>query len=360
MKNLIRFALLIAVIVGGIYVYEKIEWSHIGSEVERIINEEKFVLEDTIKSSENQEQAVKKDEPLPELTGVEKWVGQGAEMVESNLGKPDRIDPSSYGYDWWIYEQSNSAYLQVGVEDDRVVTIFFMGDVDAGERYPMGEQAAAVFTEQKPSEQVPVKVDAFDYRFQLTKEEQQLKPLVSIHDDLYAQYYFDKFNGSLRAVRIAEPGVLVKQRPYAVSYRGELLEPEELSGEEWQNVQSAMEKQIYAMTNVLRNLSDKKPLGYNDEVANVALGHSKDMEENNYFSHTSPSEGELSDRLKQGDVLYSYAGENIAARYPDAGAAMIGWLNSKGHREALLNEEFTEIGVGVFRDYYTQNFIKPF
>ncbi|QHA91671.1 CAP domain-containing protein [Bacillus sp. N1-1] len=359
MKNVLRFALLIVVIVIGMDVYDKIEWRNIGTEVERIINEEKFVLENTTEGVK-QEESIAKDEPLPELTGVEKWVGQEVDTIKSNLGEPDRIDPSSYGYDWWIYEQSNSAYLQIGVEENRVVTVFFMGDVDAGERYPMGEQASTIFDNEAPQEEIPVKFDAYDYRFQLTKEEQQLKPLVAIHGELFAQYYFDKFKGSLRAVRIAEPGVLVEQRPYAISYRGELLEPEELSEEEWQGVQAAMEKQIFAMTNVLRNLSEKQPLGYNDEVANVAFGHSKDMEENNYFSHTSPSEGELSDRLKEGDVLYSYAGENIAARYPDAGAAMIGWLNSKGHREALLNEEFTEIGVGVFRDYYTQNFIKPF
>ncbi len=360
MKNILRFTLLIVVIVIGIDVYDKIEWSHLGQEVERIINEEKFVLEETTEKSPTQQDEVKKDEPLPELKGLEKWVGEGPETIESNLGKPDRVDPSPFGYDWWIYEQSNSAYLQVGIENEQVVTIFFMGNVDAGERYPMGEKAADIFKEEKPLNEIPVKVDQYDYRFQLTEEEKQLKPLIKLHEDLYAQYYFDKFNGSLRAVRIAEPSVLVKQRPYAVSYRGELLDTESLSQSEWDKVEDAMEKQIFSMTNVLRILSDKQSLSYNNEVSEVAFGHSKDMGENDYFSHTSPSEGELSDRLKKGDVLYSYAGENIAARYPDAGAAMIGWLNSKGHREALLNEEFTEIGVGVYREYYTQNFIKPF
>ncbi|MBR8644979.1 hypothetical protein KEH51_13740 [[Brevibacterium] frigoritolerans] len=37
---------------------------------------------------------------------------------------------------------------------------------------------------------------------------------------------------------------------------------------------------------------------------------------------------------------------------------MEGWLNSKGHRDAMLNEEFTGLGVGVYKNYYTQNFIK--
>ncbi|MBR3119412.1 MAG: CAP domain-containing protein, partial [Oceanobacillus sp.] len=44
----------------------------------------------------------------------------------------------------------------------------------------------------------------------------------------------------------------------------------------------------------------------------------------------------------------------------DAPAAMEGWLNSEGHREALLSNDYTHIGVGVHRLYYTQNFLgKP-
>ncbi len=356
MKNVLRFVILIVLLFIGMNVYEKVEWSKIGPEVEKIINEEKFVLNESTEEKPN----VVKEEPLPSLTGIEKWVGENAQTITKSLGDPDRVDPSPYGYEWWIYEQSSSAYLQIGMEGDEVVTVFFMGDVDAGENYPMGAQATEAFKDRSPENEVPLDVDGNAYRFQLSEEELQLKPLIKIHNGLYAQYYFDKFNGSLRAVRLAEPHVLVKQRPYAVSYRGELIEADSLSEEEWKNVERAMEKQIYAMTNVLRNLSDKAALDYNDEVSKVAFGHSKDMGVNNYFSHTSPSEGELADRLKEGDVLYSYAGENIAARYPDAGAAMIGWLNSKGHREALLNKEFTEIGVGVYHEYYTQNFIKPF
>ena len=77
----------------------------------------------------------------------------------------------------------------------------------------------------------------------------------------------------------------------------------------------------------------------------------------NYFSHVSKTKGDLSDRLEDGECNLSSAGENIAANYVDAIAVMEGWLNSKGHRDALLNEEFTYFGVGVYEKYYTQNFI---
>ena len=81
------------------------------------------------------------------------------------------------------------------------------------------------------------------------------------------------------------------------------------------------------------------------------------MYESDQFSHISEKSGELKDRLEANEVIYQIAGENIAANYLDAPAVIEGWLNSKGHRESLLNEEFTHLGVGVYKKHYTQNFI---
>ena len=56
-------------------------------------------------------------------------------------------------------------------------------------------------------------------------------------------------------------------------------------------------------------------------------------------------------------IEYQMAGENIAADYVDGPAAVEGWLNSEGHRKALLEKEYNQIGVGVYQKNYTQNFI---
>ena len=82
------------------------------------------------------------------------------------------------------------------------------------------------------------------------------------------------------------------------------------------------------------------------------------MAENNDFSHTSKKYGDLTNRLKTAEVAYLAAGENIAANYTDGPAVVVGWLNSKGHRETLLNKDYTHLGVGVYQKYYTQNFIQ--
>ena len=83
------------------------------------------------------------------------------------------------------------------------------------------------------------------------------------------------------------------------------------------------------------------------------------MHDEQYFDHVSPVKGNLADRFNTGEVPFAMAGENIALKYVDGIAATEGWLNSEGHRVNLLHEEFTFLGVGVYEDYYTQNFLKP-
>jgi uncharacterized protein YkwD len=161
----------------------------------------------------------------------------------------------------------------------------------------------------------------------------------------------------LSSVRYLDAQTLIKQRPYELIYRGELLSARELTDEEWKLVEMGSSQQILDITNMIRKRHELTIVNWHEEIAQVAFLHSKDMKENEYFAHDSPTKGGLADRLKVGEIKYHLAGENIAAKYVDGIAAVEGWLNSKGHRETLLNNEFTHLGVGVYEKYYTQNFI---
>lgn len=68
--------------------------------------------------------------------------------------------------------------------------------------------------------------------------------------------------------------------------------------------------------------------------------------------------------MKQFDISYTAAGENIAYGQPTAQAVMDAWMNSPGHRANILNRSYTQIGVGAVSDsngilYWTQDFICP-
>ncbi|QTM99309.1 hypothetical protein ERJ70_08325 [Sediminibacillus dalangtanensis] len=285
-------------------------------------------------------------------------IGETSDELQQELGKPVRKDKSSYGYDWWVYTTEENQYMQFGVEDGQVVTIFATGEdlsidpVNIGQSY---DEAAAHFEFTK---EVSISEGITSYRFQLTDEELKVRPLVKLDKQTYMQLYFDTFTDKLSSVRVVTQDILLKQRPYEIYYRGQLPEKPELTDAEWEDVQKGMEKQIFDITNVIRKRHDKGSLSWDDPIAEVAFSHSKDMSDNNYFSHYSQNGEGLKERLSEHDIYYLSAGENIAAQYTDGPAAVEGWLNSEGHREALLKDGYTHLGVGVYRYYYTQNFMQ--
>ncbi|WP_261133865.1 CAP domain-containing protein [Bacillus sp. Marseille-Q3570] len=294
---------------------------------------------------------------LPE-EGISKFFQMNQEELITKIGEPDRIDPTSYGYQWWIYDQDPDQYIQFGLDKGRVVTMFVIGkNVDVSP-LKIGQKRSEVEEHLKIDNKAKLKVDGNEYQFELTQEEMQTRPLVKING-IWAQLYMDKFENTLVGIRYVTPEVLVMQRPYSLEYRGELTDQPELKQKDWEEVQNAEELQIFTLTNVIREQYNVPALQWHEETSQVAFGHSKEMNEENYFSHESPNTGNLSNRLDRKDIKYIQAGENIAANYIDGIEAVVGWLNSEGHRKAMLNKDFTHLGVGVYQRYYTQNFIVP-
>jgi uncharacterized protein YkwD len=87
---------------------------------------------------------------------------------------------------------------------------------------------------------------------------------------------------------------------------------------------------------------------------------------NNFFSHTGLDGSQPWDRAQREGYNYSYIGENIAAGNSDAASTMTQWMNSTGHRENILNPNFTQIGIGYaygsnsdYKYYWTAVFGKP-
>ncbi|WP_096154444.1 MULTISPECIES: CAP domain-containing protein [Bacillus] len=121
---------------------------------------------------------------------------------------------------------------------------------------------------------------------------------------------------------------------------------------------SAFEQKVVELTNAERAKHGLSPLNLDTELSKVAREKSKDMKQNNYFSHTSPTFGSPFDMMRQFGISYRTAGENIAMGQRSPEEVVTAWMNSEGHRANILNGNFTHIGVGhVEGNYWTQMFI---
>ena len=289
--------------------------------------------------------------------GLSTYIGKPIDDFVENYGSPKRKDPSAYGYEWWIYNDFEGTYMQVGVDDDSVVTIYAIGNQLNVSPYTIGQTIEEIFKSTYIETEIVVSLNEGSYRFELSEEDLNIRPLVQL-GDIYALLSIDKYSSMLSSIRFFDKKSLIMQRPYELIYRGDLIEPDHLSEEEWRAIDEGNEQQIFEITNVIRNRFELETLEWDEGVAKVAYDHSKDMYENNFFSHESSVFGSLNDRLDANEIQYQSAGENIATEYNDGPAAVEGWLNSEGHRKVILNKDFNVLGVGVAQKYYTQNFIQ--
>lgn len=124
---------------------------------------------------------------------------------------------------------------------------------------------------------------------------------------------------------------------------------------------TTQEKQMIDLINKERTKNNLKPLIVDWEVSRVARFKSKDMVENNYFSHNSPTYGSPFNMLTNFGINYMAAGENIAGN-STVERAHTSLMNSEGHRNNILSKNFTHVGVGIVDSpkyglMFTQQFI---
>lgn len=156
--------------------------------------------------------------------------------------------------------------------------------------------------------------------------------------------------------------------------------------------QSEIEQNIHYFINEQRKQNGLNPIDFDTDLQQVARYHSENMAEDGFFAHTSPNGETIEDRYQQFGYecrvptegnRYLTGAENIAYTYAYADVEMNGglesndgnetkiaqmivtqWMNSEGHRENILTQNWRQEGIGVYitdvdsktRVYATQNF----
>ena len=107
-----------------------------------------------------------------------------------------------------------------------------------------------------------------------------------------------------------------------------------------------LEKQMLDLVNEERVAAGLKPLQADPELTEVARRHSADMFARGYFSHDTPDGRTPFDRMRDANVRFLTAGENLALA-PTIPVAHTGLMNSPGHRANILRPQFGRVGIGV-------------
>lgn len=109
---------------------------------------------------------------------------------------------------------------------------------------------------------------------------------------------------------------------------------------------STMENQLVALVNKERTVRNLNSLTVDPTLIVIARGHSADMFEKGYFSHTAPDGKNVANRAADKNYPYLVIGENLAYA-PSVALAHKGLMESEGHRANILSPEFNKIGIGI-------------
>lgn len=290
--------------------------------------------------------------------GLSTYIGKPAAKWLNDYGTPSRVEPSAFGYDWWVYNQSYTSYVMVGVKKEKIVQVYAAGREVEVEPYAIGQTLDDLYRFTIVDNEITVKTADSIFTFNIGPEDLDKRLLIRF-EEIYAQLYIDNEDRVLEAVRFLDAETLIRHQPYDMMFTGELLPIIKPSSTQQLSIDTANAKQIIDMTNVYRVHHQLPPLTENMLVNTVAQTHSENTAKKNFSSGEEVELENLNTRLKNAGIDFDEAAENTAFQYFDAAEAVHGWINSADHRKALLSDRFTEIGVGVFGKYYTQIMLKP-
>ena len=277
-------------------------------------------------------------------------LGDSGQAVLDLLGEPARRDDTIYGYCWWGYNQDYRNYLQVGIKDGSVVAIYTPGQGWAFG--PLQRGCGLNLLE-----------DSFEIADRLFVEEEkviyELYLPTLVYENLVATFYCDEQDkNKIVAVRLEDREVAEDRFNLYYKYRFPQGKRDSFDREKMRKAEAADEKQIFDLANMERLLRGLPALSWNRDAALAALEHSREMYIHNYFDHFSPVTGEgLDYRLDRRGVNFILAAENIARGQFDGVEVHHGLMNSLRHRENILHKDLRSLGVGVYGDCYTQNFV---
>lgn len=126
-----------------------------------------------------------------------------------------------------------------------------------------------------------------------------------------------------------------------------------------------IETQVWQQINQIRQRNGLSQLQNNPQLAAVARDYSRKMATAGFFSHTGPDGSTPAKRVAAAGIQYDRLGENLfqSTNAPDpVKLAVTGWMQSPGHRANILQSNYTQTGVGIWRQgktyYITQLFMR--
>lgn len=273
-------------------------------------------------------------------------LGDTKDDVEETYGNPEAESESEYGINWSAYHENYHNFMMVAFDDEGIVQgLFTNQDLLSSEfNISLGDKKEKVNDKLGEPKDV-IRNGWLNYRVNSDGE----YDVYDFDGNMVTFFYDIHDEDKVTAVQIISDQLESSRETFYTASSEEL--------------QKGFEKQLFDLTNAARVKHDLPVLDWNEAVSDTARKHSKDMAENQFFSHTNLAGKSAADRMRDDQISFTSAGENLAYGQSSSIFAHQGLMNSRGHRENILQHSYTELGTGIaFGDdnqpFYTENFLK--
>jgi uncharacterized protein YkwD len=272
-------------------------------------------------------------------------LGDDRSEVEGKVGTHKRSSLNEYGVNWVTYHDNYQNFFMVAYNQlNKVSGLYTNQDLVSSTKDITFKSSRDIVLSKLNQPLKSIRKGLVSYQIQNNQEYDTF-----LIDNHFVTIFYDKHeNNTVTAIQIIS-GELEKQK---AEY---FTDPSE-------ELKEGFEYQLFDLTNAARVNHGLSILSWEESVRETARNHSKDMADNNYFNHTNLEGQSPFDRMKEDDIAFRMAGENLATGQLSSIFAHEGLMNSLGHRENILQSGFESIGVGVAfneesRPYYTENFL---
>lgn len=118
-------------------------------------------------------------------------------------------------------------------------------------------------------------------------------------------------------------------------------------------------EKVFEIINDERAKAGKKPLAERADLTELANIRVKELVEK--FSHERPDGTSVFYMARERGIHYNFMGENIAAGQGTPETVMNAWMHSEGHRNNILNNSYSYVGIAHYVDddidYWVQVFL---
>lgn len=271
-------------------------------------------------------------------------LGDTKDKVDELYGEAMRESRNEYGLDWFTYHENYHNFMMVAYDDEEIVRGLFTNQDLLSTQYPF----SMADTKEVVNDTLGEPEELIDYeRFIYQVNSQGEYDIYQIDGSYVTLFYDIHEDDRLTAVLLIDADL--------ESTKDVLYTPSS------QALRKGFEYQLFDLTNATRINYDLPILEWDEAVSETARKHSTDMAENQYFGHTNLQNQTFSDRMLADQISFTQAGENLAYGQFNSIFAHLGLMNSAGHRENILHDGFTKLGIGVdFNEsnqpFYTENF----